>query len=71
MSIPEPSLIPPEYPEVIRCQCCHRPVMEVFEISCSGTICRSCLAEKLADTVVTMDELSALLCAPVVSQGCD
>lgn len=69
MYIPEPSLTPPEHPEPpLYCQACHRPIPEMFELSCSEVICRSCLAEKLADSVVTMDELSALLCAPVVSQ---
>lgn len=65
---PEPNLAPPEYPLTIRCGCCHKQLTELFELSCSDFICRPCLAHMAADDHVTMDELSALLCVPVVCQ---
>lgn len=63
--MPEPSLIPPEHPATpLRCCLCHQPVEEALELL-YGPICRRCL-QVYAD-VHTMDELSALLCAAVLT----
>ena len=62
---PEPSLLPPEYPAVVlRCCLCHHPVPEALELL-YGPICRSCLQNVTENR--TMDELSALLCAAVIT----
>lgn len=64
-TIPEPSLTPPEHPAaVLRCCICHRPVGEALELP-YGPICRPCLQVYAADH--SMDELSALLCAAVIT----
>lgn len=58
---PEPSLQPQESPlPPLRCCLCMQEVAEVLELP-YGTVCRSCLDGQ------TMDELSALLCAPILS----
>lgn len=63
--IPEPSLIPPEYPTaILRCCICHQPVGEALELL-YGPICRPCLQAYAADH--SIDELSALLCAAVIT----
>ena len=63
--IPEPSLIPPEYPAaILRCSLCHHPVPEALELL-SGPICRPCLQSMTEHRA--MDELSALLCAAVIT----
>ena len=62
--IPEPSLLPREYPpSVLRCCLCHHPVPEALDLL-YGPICRSCLQQVTEHQ--TMDELSALLCAAIV-----
>ena len=59
--IPEVSLQPQEQPlPPLRCCLCLRQVPEALELP-YGTICRPCLEKK------SMDELSALLCAPIIT----
>ena len=66
-TIPEPALIPPEYPAApLRCCLCQQPVEEALELL-YGPICRPCLQE-YADAH-TMDELSALLCAAILTDN--
>ena len=63
--IPEPSLLPPEYPTAaLRCCLCHHPVPEALELL-YGPICRSCLQSVTEHH--SMDQLSALLCAAVLT----
>lgn len=58
---PEPLLLPREQPlPPLRCCLCLRPVPEALELP-YGTVCRPCLDGR------TMDELSAMLCAPIIT----
>lgn len=59
--IPEPTLLPREHPlPPLRCCLCLRRVPEALELP-FGNICRTCLDSR------TTDELSALLCAPIIT----
>ena len=61
---PEPRLTPPEAPPPsLRCGLCSQPKTRLLELP-YGLICRSCLT----DAAHTLDDLSALLCAPIVAQ---
>ena len=54
--------LPPEYPlPPLRCCLCLREVREALELP-YGTVCKPCLNRQ------TMDDLSALLCAPILTQ---
>lgn len=60
--MPEPCLTPPEYPQqALRCGLCLQPVTEALELY-GRTVCRPCLQAQ------DMDDLSALLCAPIVTK---
>lgn len=62
---PEPSLQAPEgAADVLRCCLCHRRAAQALGLYC-GPVCRSCL-EAVAGQG-TMDELSALLCAAILT----
>ena len=59
--LPERSLQPREDPQsVLRCCLCLQKVPEALELP-YGTVCRSCFDRQ------TTDELSALLCAPIIT----
>ncbi len=59
--IPEPNLQPPELPlPPLRCCLCLQAGRELLELP-YGTVCQPCLNGS------TMDELSALLCAPILT----
>ena len=61
--IPEASLLPQEYPQPpLRCCLCMQKVPEALELL-YGTVCKACLSNR------TTDELSALLCAPIITEG--
>jgi len=65
MTGPEPTLVPPEYPPApLRCSICLQPVSEALELR-GGPICRPCLT--CFTNRRTMDELSALLCAAILT----
>lgn len=67
MTLPELPLEPPEYSPAPLCCClCHRPVAEALELH-MGAVCRRCLCQAAAHD--TMDDLAALLCAPVLSES--
>lgn len=60
-AVPEPSLHPKEHPlPPLRCCLCLQKVPEALELP-YGTVCRSCIDRQ------TTDELSALLCAPIIT----
>ena len=60
---PEPSLLPQEHPQPpLRCCICMQKVPEALELP-YGTVCKTCLTKQ------TTDELSALLCAPIITEG--
>ncbi len=60
-TIPELSLYPKEKPlPSLRCCLCLQKVPEALELP-YGTVCRSCIDRQ------TTDELSALLCAPIIT----
>ena len=60
-NIPEPSLHPREQPQQpLRCCICLQKVPEALELP-YGTVCRSCFDRQ------TTDELSALHCAPIIT----
>lgn len=59
--LPERSLQPREDPQsVLRCCLCLQKVPEALELP-YGNVCRSCFDRQ------TTDELSALLCAPIIT----
>lgn len=61
---PEPHLLPPELSwQPLRCCLCHRITPEALELP-FGCVCRTCLT----DDTRSMDELSAILCAPIVAE---
>lgn len=60
--LPEPGLLPPEYPvPPLRCSLCLSPVEEALELA-NRTVCKPCLQKQ------DMDSLSALLCAPILTK---
>ena len=59
--IPELSLQPKEHPlPPLRCCLCMQKVEEALDLP-YGTVCRNCIDRQ------TTDELSALLCAPIIT----
>lgn len=67
MTLPEPSLLPPELPPPpLRCRLCSRPVPEALELF-AGPVCRACLARAAAGG--SLDDLSALLCAAILTDS--
>lgn len=59
---PEPSLLPPEHPlPPLRCSLCLQTGRELLDLP-FGTVCHPCLHRS------TMDQLSALLCAPIITE---
>ena len=68
-SVPEPSLHPPEHPPApLRCSLCRRIITEALELR-GGPVCRQCL--RACADLPTMDALSALLCAAIVTDEPD
>ena len=58
---PEPSLLPQAHPQpALRCCLCLQAVPEALDLP-YGTVCRPCL------NMQTTDDLSALLCAPIIT----
>lgn len=58
---PELPLLPREHPQPsLRCCLCMQKVPEALELP-YGMVCRSCFDRQ------TTDELSALLCAPIIT----
>lgn len=65
MTIPEPSLLPPELPAApLRCCLCLRPAAELLELP-YGLLCQPCL-HSLSHR--PLDDAAAILCAPIVTQ---
>lgn len=65
MTVPEPSLIPPELPiPPLRCCLCRRPVRDALGLH-YGPVCRCCLQDYVRHH--SMDDLSALLCAEILT----
>jgi hypothetical protein len=61
--IPEPSLLPPEQEDPLRCCLCLRPRQELLELP-YGLLCRPCLADRILHS--TADDAAALLTAALI-----
>lgn len=65
MTVPEPSLTPPELPiPPLRCCLCRQPVPDALGLH-YGPVCRRCLQDYVRHH--SIDDLSALLCAEILT----
>lgn len=65
MTVPEPSLQPPESSEaLLRCCLCLRPEQELLELP-YGLVCPGCL---YGLSQRPLDVTAAILCAPIITQ---